>query len=243
MIFGVRTILRTCLLWCASSQSAALSTDVIWQAWTSALRMTEHRHGFVWHRVAVSSSWWMGFVWFFSLLLVNALSQCFTELRVIRHNDMLTAKITVKSKSMLCSNLDISECKHAAHPQLFWSDLHKWVKWVSLGSLFVTTGFITCCHSVSWWCLHFVSLCVYVCCQHGKMWSWSYILYQELPQMLLLSILLGVYLFVLWQCHNLAKYNQDILHSVETEQNKEKRLTEEGSCSISTKTSVLLNKI
>lgn len=32
-------------------------------------------------------------------------------------------------------------------------------------------------------------------------------------------------------------------YSVETEQNKEKRLTEEGSCSISTKTSVLLNKI
>lgn len=33
---------------------------------------------------------------------------------------------------------------------------------------------------------------VYVCYQHGNIWFWSYILYQELPQMLLLSNLLGV---------------------------------------------------
>ena len=52
---------------------------------------------------------------FFSLLLVSALLQCFTELRVIRHNDVLTAKITVKSKLMSCCNLDINESINHTH--------------------------------------------------------------------------------------------------------------------------------
>ncbi len=58
---------------CFTWERAKLSVDMIWQAWTSILWLTEHRRGCVRYYVAILSPWLMIFRCYLPMLCCNVL--------------------------------------------------------------------------------------------------------------------------------------------------------------------------